>query len=432
MRARPVSTTERMPGTVSDVSATFVASTIRRPPCGTEDPVLLRVRQPRVQGQDLDALQRLPVPGLLLEPVGGFPDLALAGQEHEHVRAVLAQQCLARVHDRRGHVALLVVVLVAARTGLLVVERGVAHLDGVGAAFGEHDRCTIEVLREALRVDRRRRHDELQVRALRQHALQVAEQEVDVQRALVRLVDDDRVVALEQRVLTRLGEQDPVGHELDVGALGDLVGEADLEADRFADLRAQLARDARRHGARRDPARLGVADEPRRAAPGLEADLRQLRRLARARLAAHDDDLVLLERLENRLATLDDGQVVGVGRDRGVRGARVAPGGRALYRLQGRGALGRVVPGPVQAAGQARAVGAQRALERAVGSDLGRWLIRFGMHRDSGAPGALFDHLTGRNGADSAPIARRTGQGASGGRVCNRPAKAPSPAYFGA
>ena len=34
MRATPVSTTYRMPGTVSDVSATLVARTTRRPPWG--------------------------------------------------------------------------------------------------------------------------------------------------------------------------------------------------------------------------------------------------------------------------------------------------------------------------------------------------------------------------------------------------------------
>jgi hypothetical protein len=34
MRAVPGSTTERIPGTVSDVSATFVASTTRGPACG--------------------------------------------------------------------------------------------------------------------------------------------------------------------------------------------------------------------------------------------------------------------------------------------------------------------------------------------------------------------------------------------------------------
>ena len=42
-----------MPGTVSDVSATFVASTIRRPFVRLEDPHLLVGAQPRIQRQDL-------------------------------------------------------------------------------------------------------------------------------------------------------------------------------------------------------------------------------------------------------------------------------------------------------------------------------------------------------------------------------------------
>ena len=46
-------------------------------------------------------------------------------------------------------------------------------------------------------------------------SLQVAEQEIDVQAALVRLVDDERVVGVEQRIALRLGEQDAVGHQLD-------------------------------------------------------------------------------------------------------------------------------------------------------------------------------------------------------------------------
>ena len=50
-----------------------------------------------------------------------------------------------------------------------------------------------------------------------------------------------------------------------------------------------------RRGARGDAARLGVADQAVEAAAEFEADLRQLRRLARAGLAADDDDLMLLD-----------------------------------------------------------------------------------------------------------------------------------------
>ena len=46
-----------------------------------------------------------------------------------------------------------------------------------------------------------------------QDPLQVAEQEVDVQAPLVRLVDDDRVVAAQQPVVLDLGQQQAVGHQ---------------------------------------------------------------------------------------------------------------------------------------------------------------------------------------------------------------------------
>ena len=72
-----------------------------------------------------------------------------------------------------------------------------------------------EVLREALGVDRRARDDDLEVGAPGEQLLEVAEQEVDVEAALVRLVDDDRVVAAQHPVAVDLVEQDAVGHQLD-------------------------------------------------------------------------------------------------------------------------------------------------------------------------------------------------------------------------
>ena len=49
---------------------------------------------------------------------------------------------------------------------------------------------------------------------LREQLLEVAEDEVDVQAALVCLVDDQRVVAAQHPVALDLGEQDAVGHHL--------------------------------------------------------------------------------------------------------------------------------------------------------------------------------------------------------------------------
>ena len=93
--------------------------------------------------------------------------------------------------------------------------------------------------------------------------LEVAEEEVDVEAALVGLVDDERVVAREHPVALDLGEQDAVGHHLDQRPVADPVGEPDRPADEVADVRAELLGDALGDGARGDPAGLGVADHAR-------------------------------------------------------------------------------------------------------------------------------------------------------------------------
>jgi hypothetical protein len=155
------------------------------------------------------------------------------------------------------------------------------------------------VVGEALGVDRRRGDDDLQVGPARQDLAQVAEQEVDVEAALVRLVDDDRVVGAQQRVALGLGEQDAVGHQLDAGAGGEPVLEAHLVADDLAERRLQLLGDPPGDARGGDPARLGVADQAAAvgAAPAhRQRDLRQLGRLARAGLAADDDRRVIAQR----------------------------------------------------------------------------------------------------------------------------------------
>ncbi|MET3801742.1 hypothetical protein ABID70_001697 [Clavibacter michiganensis] len=145
------------------------------------------------------------------------------------------------------------------------------------------------------------------------------------------LVDDDRVVLPQQPVALQLVEQDPVGHELDAGVGGDLVGEAHLVADQLADLAAELLRDALRDGARGEPARLRVADA---LAAELEADLRQLRGLAGARRSRDDDDLVVADGVGDLVPHPADGELGRV-RDAGfhagvsLSAGRRAPRGRA-------------------------------------------------------------------------------------------------------
>jgi hypothetical protein len=161
--------------------------------------------------------------------------------------------------------------------------------------------------RETLGVDSRRRDDQLQIGALRQDFLQIAEQKVDIEAALVRLVDDDRVVRVEQRIGLRFGKEDAVGHQLDGRARREIVREAHLVADDFAERRAELFRDAPSRGRSGDTARLRMADETAaaraEAAPEGEADFRKLRGLARAGFAADDHDLIRRDRACDFLAS---------------------------------------------------------------------------------------------------------------------------------
>ena len=203
----------------------------------------------------------------------------------------------------------------------------VADLDGVGAPGDLDDRggngegpppvadlLAAEVLGEALGVDGGRGDDDLEVGALGQQARQVAQDEVDVEAALVGLVHDDRVVAAQLGVGLDLRQQDAVGHELDQGVLADLLGEAHLVADDAArpDRGAQLGGDALGHAAGGDAPRLGVADHPGHAPAQLQADLGQLGGLTTAGLAGDDDDLVVGDGRGDLLAAGGDRQLLGV------------------------------------------------------------------------------------------------------------------------
>ena len=137
----------------------------------------------------------------------------------------------------------------------------------------------VEVRGEALRLDGRRCDDHLEVGTARQQLTQIAEQEVDVEAALVRLVEDEGVVAQQAAVALDLGEQDAVGHQLDQRAVADLVGEPDCVADGFAQRGAQFIGDALSDRSCGQPSGLGVPDGSADTAADLEADLRQLRRL---------------------------------------------------------------------------------------------------------------------------------------------------------
>ena len=203
------------------------------------------------------------------------------------------------------------------------------------------DRRPAEEGGEAIGLQRGRADDDAQVGPPREQALHVAEEEVDVEAALVGLVEDDRVVGAEQRVALDLGQEDAVRHELDVRGRRGAIGEADLVADLAPQLDLQLPGDARGDAGGGDAARLGDADVRREAAAHGEADLGELRGLAGAGLARDDDHRVRVDRR---------GDVAHARRDRAARrgsgwvsSSRAARGGdaRSFARVKPRVTVGR-------------------------------------------------------------------------------------------
>ncbi len=253
--------------------------------------------------------------------VGGVADLAFAREEDEYVARPLPPQLVDRIDDGLGLVAL---VGCAVFLGVGVDDRPIAHLHRVGAAGDLDDRGPVEVLGEALGVDGRGSDDQLEVRPAGEQLLEIAEQEVDVEAAFVRLVDDQRVVGAQHAVALDLGEQDAVGHDLDLGRVARAVGEPHLVAHDLAERGPQLLGDAVGDRARGQPARLGVADGPRHPAAEVEADLGQLGGLPGPRLAGDDHDLMGADRVGDLGAPLADRQVGGEG-DRAHAGVRVCP-----------------------------------------------------------------------------------------------------------
>ena len=308
-----------------------------------EHAVLVLGRQPGEQRHDLDRVGAAHVlgarPVVVAQRVLELVDVALAGGEHEDVArpalvARMDDQLGAGARHRRRHVHIRVAAVAAApgtvaaavalgsggRRGQLRVGLLAGHRAGLEAGHGAHQRGRgaerlvedlhrigaprhlddrhlraermLEVLLELHRVDRRRRDHELEVAAAGEQRGQVAEQEIDVEAALVRLVDDDRVVLAEFRIALDLREQDAVGDHAQPGLRRALVGEPHLIADLVAQAHAHFAGDAFGDRACGDAPRLRVHDLLAvRAAAELQQDLRQLRGLARAGLTGHDHDL---------------------------------------------------------------------------------------------------------------------------------------------
>ena len=276
---------------------------------GFEHAILLAGGEPRIQGKHFGFAVLAPIEGKVR-----IADLALSGQEDQHIATRILGGDFVNGRDDLGNGVR--VIFPCACCDQSIIARGKmtltpvppAHLDREGPSFDFKHRRVVEMCGEARRVDGRRGHDELEVAAIGKQALEVTEQEIDIEAALVGLVENDRVVGTEPGIALGLGEQDAVGHELDQGGVANLFGEAHLETDQITDRRTQLAGNAACDRARGNPARLRAADHAGRAAPGGEAEFRQLRGLARAGFAGQHDDLVFADQRDDLVTALGDRQ----------------------------------------------------------------------------------------------------------------------------
>ena len=197
------------------------------------------------------------------QAVGGFADVAFAGEENEDVVASVLVEFGDGAQD-------------GVRRVFVFTRRAVADFHRIGAPADVQHRRATEMGGEFLRVDGCRGDDNFEVGPARGETVQVAEEEVDVEAALVRLIDDDDFVFREVRVGKGFGEQHAVGHQFDDGGVAGFFVKAYLVADGVAERGIELFGNARGDTARGDAARLRMGDGAASAETESEAKLRQL------------------------------------------------------------------------------------------------------------------------------------------------------------
>lgn len=140
----------------------------------------------------------------------------------------------------------------------------VTHLDGEHAPRHHQHRGRPfgagEVQGKSVGVNRGGGDDDFQIWSARQDFAQVAQQEINVQTALMRLVNDQGVIGLEQRVVLRLRQQDTVSHQFDAGRLAQTVLKPHLKTHHLAQRRFEFFGNSLRHRTRRYAPGLGVAN----------------------------------------------------------------------------------------------------------------------------------------------------------------------------
>ena len=203
------------------------------------------------------------------------------------------------------------------RFRLVQIARSIQDFHGKHPAGHFNDRSGLAILGKMLGktsgINRCGGHDHLQIVLARpeQQALDVTQKEVDVQAALMRLVDDQAIISPQLRIRHGFSEQDAIGHQLDAGAGLHRLIEAHLVTDMLAERRTQLFGDALGNAVGGNPARLCMADQAFLAGASQGGDFGQLGGFARAGLTTNDDDRMRGDRTHDLLTPRTDGQLLG-------------------------------------------------------------------------------------------------------------------------
>ena len=124
----------------------------------------------------------------------------------------------------------------------------------------------------------------------------------------MRLIDNDGVVAAQQRVRRQFGEQEAIGHEHQARRIRHLIREAHSEADAAAGLLSQLIGHPRSQRARGEPPWLRMRDDTGHSTAQFKTVLRQLCAFAGSGLAGDDEHLALVEGAQDFLTARGDRQ----------------------------------------------------------------------------------------------------------------------------
>ncbi|OQC73410.1 MAG: hypothetical protein BWX45_00493 [Deltaproteobacteria bacterium ADurb.Bin002] len=256
---------------------------------------LLSGGKPRKQGQNKTRTA-------FGEAFTGFADILLRGQENQNIlKAPLALQIL---HTGHGFIDI-------GRFALFLfgrIQRPPANLHRVHSARDFDNRRPVKRLCEFCGVDGGGRDDHLQVFSFLQQVSQIPQNEIDVQAAFVRFIDDDRIVGQQIPISGSFRKQDAVGHDPDQGLRRCFFFKADFIRHSLTAVLAELGCDARRDADGGNPSGLRQPDDTPQTQPRLQAHLGDLRRLARSGFAGNDNDLMIPDGIDNGLAFGADGQ----------------------------------------------------------------------------------------------------------------------------